>query len=319
MTNPLHTHTVTPSMSWQGPQGECPWCRAAAAASEGPTMTDTVNSADALLPCPFCGGEAKHSPKGWGYAETVSCGCGVDFDGSPEEWNTRAQNATPAPQVEAQPVAGAPERIWAWYDTDEEGWDNAYASTDKADRWAVEYIRADLAHPSPAPEAGDLISRDAAIKAIADMDNSVIHAIDAVDALRALTAPVSPQCCMCGKTGLSTADDGGPECELSDGRWVCSSDCWETASLIVGAAPVSAVDVSETAEAVAARIIAAWNSADHRSFPDAADGRHMPPMGDELMTAGLNGEDARFVAIQLAQNGLTLVPAPAPPSDAKGV
>lgn len=48
---------------------------------------------------------------------------------------------------------------------------------------------------------------------------------------------------------------------------------------------------------------------DHRSFPEAADGRPFPPMMDELMTAGLNGEDARFVAIQLAQNGLMLVPA----------
>ena len=47
--------------------------------------------------------------------------------------------------------------------------------------------------------------------------------------------------------------------------------------------------------------------AEHRSFPDAADGRAMPPMGDELMTAGLSADDARFVAIQLAQNGLTLV------------
>jgi hypothetical protein len=37
------------------------------------------------------------------------------------------------------------------------------------------------------------------------------------------------QCCMCGKRGLSTADDGGPQCELSDGRWVCSSDCYDVA------------------------------------------------------------------------------------------
>lgn len=36
------------------------------------------------------------------------------------------------------------------------------------------------------------------------------------------------QCCMCGKKGLSTIEDGGPECELSDGRWVCSRDCYET-------------------------------------------------------------------------------------------
>lgn len=43
---------------------------------------------------------------------------------------------------------------------------------------------------------------------------------------------------------------------------------------------------------------------DHRAFPDAADGRPMPPMGDDLMTAGLSGDDARFVALQLARNGL---------------
>jgi len=47
----------------------------------------------------------------------------------------------------------------------------------------------------------------------------------------------------------------------------------------------------------------------HRSFPEAGDGRPLPPMGDELMTAGLNAEDARFVAVQLAQNGLALTPA----------
>lgn len=46
----------------------------------------------------------------------------------------------------------------------------------------------------------------------------------------------------------------------------------------------------------------------HRSFPEAGDGRPMPPMGDDLMTAGLSADDARFVAIQLAQNGLALVP-----------
>ena len=49
-----------------------------------------------------------------------------------------------------------------------------------------------------------------------------------------------------------------------------------------------------------------------RSFPDAGDGRPMPPMGDELMAAGLSADDARFVAVQLAQNGLTLAVATAP-------
>jgi hypothetical protein len=41
------------------------------------------------------------------------------------------------------------------------------------------------------------------------------------------------QCCMCGKAGLSTAEDGGPECELHDGRWVCSSECWDIAVSII--------------------------------------------------------------------------------------
>jgi len=48
------------------------------------------------------------------------------------------------------------------------------------------------------------------------------------------------------------------------------------------------------------------NEALHRSFLDAGDGRPMPPMGDELMIAGLSEVDARFVAVQLARNGLTL-------------
>ena len=45
----------------------------------------------------------------------------------------------------------------------------------------------------------------------------------------------------------------------------------------------------------------------YRSFPEAGDGRPLPPMGDELMTAGLNDEDARFVAVQLRKNGYYLV------------
>lgn len=40
----------------------------------------------------------------------------------------------------------------------------------------------------------------------------------------------NPQCCMCGKKDLSTVEgDGGTECELSDGRWVCSEVCWDKA------------------------------------------------------------------------------------------
>jgi len=52
-----------------------------------------------------------------------------------------------------------------------------------------------------------------------------------------------PQCCMCGKKGLSTAEgDGGTECELSYGRWVCSAECWDRA---VEPAPSVAVKALE--------------------------------------------------------------------------
>lgn len=41
----------------------------------------------------------------------------------------------------------------------------------------------------------------------------------------------APRCCMCGKIGLSTTEgDGGGECELADGRWVCSQVCYDLAT-----------------------------------------------------------------------------------------
>jgi hypothetical protein len=58
-----------------------------------------------------------------------------------------------------------------------------------------------------------------------------------------------PQCCMCGKKGLSKVEgDGGTECELADGRWVCSQDCWVRA---VDPSPV----ISDEAVATAKREI----------------------------------------------------------------
>jgi len=46
---------------------------------------------------------------------------------------------------------------------------------------------------------------------------------------------------------------------------------------------------------------------DHRSFPEASDARPIPPMGYELMEAGLSGEDACFAARQLRAQGFYLV------------
>lgn len=77
---------------------------------------------------------------------------------------------------------------------------------------------------------GDLIDRDAAIAAMAPHLRSLITRAQAVRDLLALpAAPV--QCCMCGKRDLSTVEgDGGTECELPDGRWTCSHDCWDRAT-----------------------------------------------------------------------------------------
>lgn len=36
-------------------------------------------------------------------------------------------------------------------------------------------------------------------------------------------------CCMCGKIGLSTVEgDGGSECEVDGGKWVCGWECWDS-------------------------------------------------------------------------------------------
>lgn len=57
-----------------------------------------------------------------------------------------------------------------------------------------------------------------------------------------LSATGEAQCCMCGKTGLSTVEgDGGPECQLNDGRWTCSADCYYRAADMLDPATGEAV------------------------------------------------------------------------------
>lgn len=65
-------------------------------------------------------------------------------------------------------------------------------------------------------------------------------------------------------------------------------------------------DSAEAVEVLARILPAVQPDALHKSFPEAGDGRPFPPMMNELMTAGLNAEDARFVAVQLHQNGYSL-------------
>lgn len=63
-----------------------------------------------------------------------------------------------------------------------------------------------------------------------------------------------PTCVVCGKKNLSTAEgDGGDECQLSDGSWVCSGVCWDVVSDGVDLA-VGAADGNATAKALCPRV-----------------------------------------------------------------
>lgn len=73
--------------------------------------------------------------------------------------------------------------------------------------------------------AGSAPSRDQVEQAKSDIANTRQRILSALD-----LSPTDTQCCMCGKTGLSTIEgDGGTECQLEDGRWTCSGPCWEKA------------------------------------------------------------------------------------------
>ena len=81
---------------------------------------------------------------------------------------------------------------------------------------------------APGPHNGANARR---IAALPDLEAAYLDLYDEVQRLRAERDRLRTQCCMCGKTGLSTIEDGGPECELDDGRWVCSVDCYDRAVL----------------------------------------------------------------------------------------
>lgn len=66
------------------------------------------------------------------------------------------------------------------------------------------------------------------------IDPSIIGLSDMIrvmDAEIARAPDLAAQCCMCGKKDLSTVEgDGGQECQLTDGRWTCSRECYEKAT-----------------------------------------------------------------------------------------
>ena len=47
------------------------------------------------------------------------------------------------------------------------------------------------------------------------------------EAAEAKVAALETICPVCGKQDISTAEDGGPECQMATGHWVCSRRCYE--------------------------------------------------------------------------------------------
>lgn len=70
---------------------------------------------DRPLPCPFCGSTSVKVLAGVsGYADSVVCGCGCDYDGSVEEWNQRAALSTHA----AAPAQEVKVKALVWNEDD---------------------------------------------------------------------------------------------------------------------------------------------------------------------------------------------------------
>lgn len=75
----------------------------------------------------------------------------------------------------------------------------------------------------------------------------------------------APQCCICGKKGLSTVEgNGGTECQLEDGRWTCSADCyWHAADILENGIPPGG---SEAVGVLARLRGEGWSVAVHNDF-----------------------------------------------------
>lgn len=97
-----------------------------------------------------------------------------------------------------------------------------------------------------------------------------------------------PQCCMCGKKGLSTVEgDGGTECELSDGRWVCSSECYDRA-----VEPAPSVAVKALADAYKAGFDASSQGYNGEVFPEyEADNEWLAQRDSDLSALSAQVQD----------------------------
>ena len=112
-----------------------------------------------------------------------------------------------------------------------------WLSSDRIARWRSKFMGEWLV-------VADLAAAKAAAQA--DYEARILAALEPV------AAPA--QCCMCGKRDLSTEEDGGPECQMNDGRWVCSRECYGTACALLE--PVAAPDPAAIREAIWSAFIA---------------------------------------------------------------
>ena len=137
---------------------------------------------------------------------------------------SRAQRAALAASQPAQPVTvKVKPLVWEAVTDDGRIQDalglntvyRVWLSTNGISRWQAKYMGEWFFADNP--EAAQAAAQ-------ADYEARVMAALD----VQAMTVQ-DAQCCMCGKRGLSTAEDGGPECELDDGRWVCSRECYDHA------------------------------------------------------------------------------------------
>lgn len=102
----------------------------AGSAVRSETMTDHPLTEVELLPCPFCGGEAKLHPTLWGLQPQISCECGGKFWAYTEAqaiaaWNTRSSlqpstelhcastEGTDMTRSSLEPIAVPPDKAFA--------------------------------------------------------------------------------------------------------------------------------------------------------------------------------------------------------------
>ena len=161
-----------------------------------------------------------------GKTDTVVCGAFGTYpmDESVEFTRTDLSQAAVAAALEAAAVIAETHQVYQAHVCASRI--RALITPAQHDALAAANARADQARDAALVEAKAAVGL---VRVPVGSTGPIWDAMDAIDALRDKPAPA--QCCMCGKTDLSTVEgDGGPECQLDDGRWTCSHACYDRAT-----------------------------------------------------------------------------------------